>query len=230
MIARGKPAMPQPGRRAGRQTARRRLLSGAAALLAALFGVACPPFAAAQPQPDPDWPCVQRKVPSLSPASIWGGLNEESLSADWRADRRVAELVAEIAPRRFQVEQGGEGIRAFAEELEDGEKEERLTLLFVGLFQTLDAERSEVMRGIERYARNQARLAERILADRAELEESRQAAPGGAQEAARRSEELAMAIRVFEDRRASLSHVCEVPRIIEQRLFSFARAIQAELS
>lgn len=213
-----------------RTTARGRLFRGAIALAAfALLSAAAPQIAIAQPQADPDWPCVQRKVPSLSPASIWPGLDAGALAADWRADRQVAELVAQIAPRRVSVEEGQEKIRAFAEELGE-DKQDRLTLLFVGLFQTLDAERSDVMRGIGRYARNQARLAERILADRAALGEMRQGAAPNAQEIAKRNEELTVAIRIFEDRRASLTHVCEVPRVIEQRLFSFARAIQAELS
>ena len=217
-------------KRGGRPAAPIRLLRDMVGLVALTLVAAAPLHeAAAQPHSDPDWPCVQRKVPSLSPASMWPGLAEEALAADWRADRQVAAPVSEIAPRRISVEEGQEAILAFAEGLGD-DKEARLTLLFVGLFQALDAERSEVMRGIERFARNQARLAERILADRAALEDVRLEARPDSPEVAGRSEELAMAIRVFEDRRASLTHVCDVPRVIEQRLFAFARTIQAELS
>lgn len=197
-------------------------------LVAVALVLAVGPQAAAAQAADPDWPCVQRKVPSLSPASMWPGLDEEALSADWRADRQVAALVERIAQRRVPVEEAQEAIRSFAAELGEG-KEEKLRLLFLGLFQTLDAERSEVMRGIERFARKQAQLAERILADRAALEEKRQGAGDGPEEITERSEELTMAIRVFEDRRASLTYVCDVPRVIEQRLFALARAIQAEL-
>ncbi|HEX2257358.1 MAG TPA: hypothetical protein VHG92_11780 [Afifellaceae bacterium] len=221
----------QADNRGARLKRARQAPRGAMILAALSLALGAPSqFAAAQPHADPDWPCVQRKVPSLSSASMWPGLSEEALSADWREDRQVAELVAEIAPRRVPVEEGEEAIRAFAEGLVEGDKEEKLTLLFVGLFQTLGAERSEVMRGIGRYARNQAQLAEQILADRAALEEMRQGAAPGSDQLAQPSQELTMAIRVFEDRRASLAHVCEVPRVIEQRLFSFARVIQAELS
>lgn len=177
---------------------------------------------------DSDWPCVQRKVPSLSPASMWPGLDERALAADWRAAPEVASLVARIAPRRVTIEEAQEAVQTFAAGLEE-RKQEKLTLLFLGLFQTLDAERSEVMRGIERYARKQRQMAERILADRANLEQMRQGAAADADEVAERSEQLTTAIRVFEDRRGSLAYVCDVPRVIEQRLFSLAREIQSLL-
>jgi hypothetical protein len=217
-----------PAKRGGGSTVRGRLLRGAIGLAVLTLVTAAPQLAAAQPHIDEDWPCVQRKIETLSPASMWPGVPEEALGADWRADREVAALVSRIAPRRISVEEGQEAIQSFAEGLGE-DKEARLTLLFVGLFQALDAERSEVMRGIERFARNQVRLADSILADRAALEDMRQEAPTS-EEVGQRSEDLTMAIQIFEGRRAALTHVCEVPRVIEHRLFSFARTIQAELS
>lgn len=202
--------------------------AGIAALAAAGLLLVMPQMAAAQAA-DPDWPCVQRKVPSLSPASMWPGLSEETLSADWRSERDVAALVARIAPRRVSIEEAQEAIRSYAARLED-RKREKLEMLFVGLFETLDVERSEVMRGVERFAGKQRDLADRILADRAALAALRQESPGDPEALAERREQLTWAIRVFEERRGSLAHVCEVPRVIEQRLFAFARAIQGELS
>ena len=42
-------------------------------------------------------------------------------------------------------------------------------------------------------------------------------------------EALAWHIRVFDERRASLTYVCDVPRLIEQRLFALGRAVSAAL-
>jgi hypothetical protein len=190
--------------------------------------VAVTPQAATAQSADADWPCVQRKVPSLSAASMWPGLDERALAADWRADPEVASLVTRVAPRRVSVEEAQEAVRSFAAGLGE-RKQERLTLLFLGLFQTLDAERSEVMRGIERFARRQTQMAGRILADRARLEDARQGGEAAPADVTERSAQLTAAIRVFEDRRASLTYVCDVPRVIEQRLFTLARAIQSEL-
>jgi hypothetical protein len=41
--------------------------------------------------------------------------------------------------------------------------------------------------------------------------------------------ELSWQTRIFEDRRKSASYVCDVPVLIEKRLFDLAKAIQDDL-
>ncbi|MBV9520895.1 MAG: hypothetical protein JO068_22560, partial [Hyphomicrobiales bacterium] len=41
---------------------------------------------------DPDWPCQQIKVPTISAAAIWSGPPLEGLGP-WNADQEVADLV-----------------------------------------------------------------------------------------------------------------------------------------
>ena len=41
--------------------------------------------------------------------------------------------------------------------------------------------------------------------------------------------EVEWSTRIFEDRRKTIRYVCEVPTIIEQRVFTLARAIQKAL-
>ena len=178
---------------------------------------------------DPDWPCIQRKVPELSIASVWQGPPADEALTNWRDDAEVAGIVANAAPRRIPIEEATAAIAAFAEGLDAAAKEAKLTALFAGLFQTLDRERSDVMAGIERYARAQTQLAEGIREDQAALSDLRTANPESPEVAAR-NDELLAAVRVFDDRRASLTFVCEVPTLIEQRLFELSRAIQTELN
>jgi hypothetical protein len=45
----------------------------------------------------------------------------------------------------------------------------------------------------------------------------------------RRVDQLEWDTRVFEERRKTINSVCEVPVVIEQRLFALARAIQQSL-
>jgi hypothetical protein len=178
---------------------------------------------------DPDWPCIQRKVPELSMASLWQGPPAEEVLTNWRDDAEVAAIVGRVAPRRVPIEEATAAITAFAEGLDAAAKEEKLTALFAGLFQTLDRERSDIMAGIERYARAQKQIAERIRQDQAALSDLRAANPDSP-EVATRNDELLASVRVFDDRRNSLTFVCEVPTLIEQRLFALSRAIQNELS
>lgn len=196
-------------------------LAGALALAASLP-------AAAQPAQDPDWPCMQRKVPELSVTAIWSGPEIDPAASRWQDDKEVADLAAQIASRRVPVEDATAAIGKFAAALKPEEKEKRLTLLFAGLFASLDRERSEVMNGIDRYARAQKALAEQIRQDQSRLSDLNS---GGSdpQQASDLGNQVAAQVRIFNDRRSSLSIVCEVPTLIEQRLFALARAIQGEI-
>lgn len=196
-------------------------------LLAADLLVA-PVHAVAAESSDPDWPCVQRKVPSLTPAAIWTGPAID-VGLEWRSDERVADLVNRLRQRRMPVEEAKDEIEGFAAELDEGEREKRLTLLFAGLFETMNAERGEILDGIERYARRQKQFADAIRQRSAELAELRASAEPDDQSVMTAQDELDMMIRVFDERRSSLPYICEVPRMVEQRLFTLGRAITSAM-
>ena len=184
---------------------------------------------ALQHSQDPDWPCVQAKVPELSPTAIWSGPPiDEALDA-WQDDPEIAGLVAELAARRMPVEEATAAIGNFAKGLDPATQAEKLTLLFAGLFETLDRERADVMQGIGRYARKQKAMAEEIRQAMSKAQDS-SAAPAYPQQAGALNEQLVWQTRIFNERRAALTYVCEVPTIIEQRLFALSRAIAAELA
>ena len=66
----------------------------AATMLVATSG---PAFAASNK--DPDWPCIQRKVPELSFGQIWNGPELPASAKDWSKDRQVSDLVEELSAR-----------------------------------------------------------------------------------------------------------------------------------
>jgi hypothetical protein len=86
------------------------------------------------------------------------------------------------------------------------------------------------MAGIERYARGQRRLAERIR-DAADKISAVKDAPDTAtpQALAELETQFTWDKRIFEERSQSLQYVCESPVLLEQRLFEIARKIQAQL-
>ena len=206
-------------------------------ILAALL-VAGP--ASAQPAPpaadapateavDPDWPCVQRKVPSLTPAAIWTGPAVAEGSQAWRADPEIARLVGRLSQRRLPLEEATAEVATFAQSLPQDQREMRLSLLFAGLFETMNAERSTIMEGIDRYARRQKELADTIRSRNSALGSARADASADAAAIADAEQQLFWQTRIFNERRASLSTICDVPRLVEQRLFALGRAISAAL-
>jgi hypothetical protein len=192
-------------------------------------------FAAVAPaaaQEHGDWPCMQRKVDHLAVAQLWSGpaLPEHP---EWRDDPELAHLVALISARRTDLEQ----VRPMLGSLGPAgghSRDQRLVLLFAGVFDAIDRERSRIIAGVERYAAKQAGLAGQIDAREDEIRAARAAAAPDDHEAQDRIDEmedrLAWDVRIFQDRRRALSYVCESPVLLERRAFAAAQMIQAELA
>jgi Viral (Superfamily 1) RNA helicase len=195
----------------------------------ATFGAA-QVLAAGDPE-NPDWPCIQRKVPSISAATVWDGPEIPNDDKRWLEQVDIADLVRKIASRRMSLDEAYAAIDGFAATL-GNDRNEKLTILFAGVLQTINAERSEIMQGLERYSRRQKELAERIKSERAELDALRAEQHPGEEQTVR-MKDLEQAFqwdtRVFEERRGSLSYVCETPVLLEQRMFSLARHIASLL-
>ena len=173
----------------------------------------------------PDWPCAQIKVPEISVAAVWSGPSIDDVRTAWESNPALRNLVARLAARRTPLDAAEAAISEFISGDAD-DRQEKGKLLFAGLFVILNQERSQVMNGLERFSRQQAAFANRIRVEISELREF-QDIPGGAE---RKLDELANRIdwdtRIFEERRKTISYACEVPVLIEQRLFALARAIQ----
>jgi hypothetical protein len=195
----------------------------------ASFGVA-QGLAASDPA-NPDWPCVQRKVPSISAGAVWGGPEIRNEDRSWEEQPDIADLVRRISSRRMPLEEAFAAIDSFAT-ASGADRNGRLTLLFTGMLQTVNAERLELMQGIERYTRRQRELAAKINAERAELDALRAREDPGGHETAK-IQDLQKAFewdtRVFRERQESLAFVCESPVLLEQRLFALARHVESLL-
>ncbi len=168
-------------------------------------------------------------MPELSAATVWGGLPMDDAARAWRETPAVRDLVAAIAARRTPLEDGEKAIATFAGTLGAG-KDAMLTMVFAGLFATINQERSRLISGIKRYAKGQRRLASRIRELTAQLGAT---AAGGTPEGAARRRQLrerwVWDTRIFEERERSLQALCEQPVVLEQRLFILARAIMAQM-
>jgi hypothetical protein len=185
------------------------------------------PALAADPR-YPDWPCAQAKVPEISLAAVWDGPSLDEAAAKWKDDAKVSALVPRLAARRTPLDQAEKMVTEFLQETAP-KKSETGKLLFAGLFETLNAQRSSVMNGLERVTRKQREAAEKIRDDTLALQVLQDAATPDQAKVEELGNQLVWETRIFEDRRRVIKFVCEVPTAIDQRLFALGRVIRQEM-
>ncbi|SMD00270.1 hypothetical protein SAMN06297251_11770 [Fulvimarina manganoxydans] len=180
-------------------------------------------FASRPEEGTTNWPCVQRKVETIQPAQVWAGPpldtgKDVALTPDMRSliDRAIA--------RRISGEEAQQMVRDFLADIPDDRKEAVGTALFAEMLRRLNAERTQILAGIERYGSKQKALAAALRKKTAELERlQREAKDITAINDMR--EQVVWDTRIFDERRHSLTYVCEVPVLIEQRAFALGREI-----
>jgi hypothetical protein len=195
----------------------------------ALIALAVPQAAFGNDPRYPDWPCHQIKVPELSAAAMWAGPSIDDVGEAWRNVPQISDLVARAAARRTPLEQAEKALTDYLAGFAPAEREAKAKLLFAGLFATESEERSAVMDGIERYARRQETFAEKIRSEVRQMHELQGAPNPDPAKVNELGNALNWDTRIFQERRKTISAVCEVPTLIEQRLFALARAIQQAL-
>ena len=177
----------------------------------------------------PDWPCQQLKVPEISIASVWSGPPIEAVDKAKPLDQKEGELVARLAARRTPMDDARKLIADFVTGTME-EKQEKAKSLFVALYTTLNGQRDEVMNGIERFSRKQKAMAEDIRELTRKIRELQDASDADPARSDELASQLSWQTRIFDDRRKSTAYVCDVPVLIEKRLFDLASAIQSDLS
>lgn len=195
------------------------------------FGIAlahAASFAHAQPRTDADWPCVQRKVPTISAGAIWSGPDPSAAGA-WDKDDAAAALAQKLASRRTEWSEADRLLEDFAQKA-GAERTQRLTRVFAGVLELINTERARLLQGIERYAQGQQRLAERIREESEKITAVKDE-PGA--ELPKEMKDLDTQFtwdrRIFAERRQALTYVCETPVLLEQRAFELARRIASRI-
>lgn len=200
-----------------------RVLAMAALMLAAASTAA----RAADPR-YPDWPCTQGKVPEISLAAVWAGPSLDDVQNKWKDDAKVSALVAKLSARKTPLDEAEKLVKEFLAG-SAADKTANAKLLFAGLFDTLNAQRSQVMSGLERVSRKQREAADNIREESVQLQALQGATPRDEAKVDALSNELIWKTRIFEDRYKVVRFVCEVPTTIDQRLFAIGRVIQQEM-
>src|SRR5262249_22627821 len=163
----------------------------------------------------------------LTSAQMWDGPAVDDVT-DWRDDEEIGKLIPTLTSRRVPMEEAEAAIDAFAAAQAPDKRDERLKLLFAGLLSIVNTDRAAIMGGIAGFQKRQRGRGAQIENQGDAIRQPRERA--AADEKART--ELATAedrynwdVRVFTERQQNLPLACEIPVLIEQRLFDLARAI-----
>ena len=176
----------------------------------------------------PDWPCAQAKVPEISLPAVWAGPSLDDVQDKWKDDAKASALVTKLSARRVPIEDAEKETKDYLAAA-GNDKAIAGKILFSGLFDTLNAQRSSVMNGLERVMRKQREQADKIRSDTIALQGMQSAASPDQSKVDELSNQLLWETRIFEDRRRVVKYVCEVPTTIDQRLFALGRVIQQEI-
>ena len=185
----------------------------------------------AQATMDPDWPCIQVLVPTISAAVVWDGPSIEGLEARWRDQVSVARLVGRVTQRHVDADQAEQEIDAFSQSQPTADRNAALTAVFAGIWEILNEKRQDMIERIKEFARQQSARANRIENMLLELEVvSSDSSPASSAQIATFRQDLILEVRIFEDREKSIIYLCELPVKIEGKMGALARAISAQLN
>ncbi len=190
-----------------------------AVLSLALFGAG--PAQAAD-YSDPTWPCIQRKVETLSLGLMWQYVVPET-EADPALAEDVAELGDRLALRRLDLEALRPDVAAFAEA--HGGSPEALSRVMARVFGALDQRRTRIIGGIGDFSLGQIELSDKIDATRLEMNAAMAAAEPDFDAVDALEETLDWDQVIFTDRQRSITYLCETPQLIEKRIFAVAQLL-----
>ncbi|HET6387880.1 hypothetical protein [Hyphomicrobium sp.] len=185
----------------------------------------------------PEWPCVYRKVPVLSAATIWDGPEIKDTSS-WRKDETIRKLSQYLISRRVTEEEADAAIKKFAEGVPPDARDAKLTELFAAVLTRTNEDRRLVMSGIERFHKRQLERAKEIEKEGIELPpldengapaQDTHAPAGEISELSSKEEKYKWEVRAFQEKQANIPIACEIPQLIDERAGALARAIRAEM-
>lgn len=176
---------------------------------------------------DPTWPCVQRKVVSLSVGLMWTHPLPETPETDPALKQEIQAIAAKLSLRRLEVEALRPDIEEFAAR-HDGAPD-ILGHVFQRVFNTLSTRRTQVISGIEDFSLSQIALSERIETARAEMTRLTDAENPDYDRMNALEEQLDWDQVIYTDRQSTITYLCETPTLIEKRLYSIAQILQQQI-
>ncbi len=174
---------------------------------------------------DPDWPCIQRKIPRLSAGVIWPHPIPSEV-APLAADEK--ELVDMLSLRRITLEEVAVEV-AEHQSRTSSQSSADWGRIFNAAFTRIDRNRTQIIHGIERYADKQIGLSREIDELRQKMDAALDASEPDYDLIDAYEVDLDWKTRIFDDRSRALTYVCESPVLLEKRAFAVARLLSEQV-
>jgi len=172
---------------------------------------------------DPEWPCIQPKVESLSAGLMWPvPVSVAALSP------QAQDLIEVLSLRRVGLDTADAEIRRFVESAPEVGPQV-LGNIFLGVFDRLASDRQRLIAGIGRYARSQTALAARVDSARSEMDRLMAAEAPDFDRVDALEAQIDWDERIYHDRARSLVYVCETPVLLEKRAYAIAQMLLKHL-
>ena len=176
---------------------------------------------------DPEWPCIQRKVETISVGQIWPNpIEEETISG---LGTEINFLATNLTLRRLTTDEATELVKTFLADQPNIDRKQLLEQVFLKFFENINQRRREVIAGIGRYALKQTALSEKIDSNRKIFGELLDADSPDFDKIDEVEETLDWDQRIYDERARSLIYVCEIPVLIEKHAYSIAQILQKEI-
>ena len=173
---------------------------------------------------NPDWPCAQRLVETLSPGSYWSG--PAVADPDWRNDEAVFTLVTDIVDRDTPDGEGLAKLNAYADGLQPTQRAAKLPALFTAIVDQTNDQRTPLIRRLEQLGRRQRGMGNTI----AEISTRIDLLPANDAHHDDLVGERDFDVRAFQETQHTMRYACEAPSTLERRLGAYARALQSKLA
>ncbi len=183
----------------------------------------------------PDWPCVQRKVATISAAQIWDGPPVDNVKG-WENDDKITELTSYLESRRIPLDKAEKAIKDYAQSLPAAERDKKLTELFASVLSKINSDRTFVIGRVEEFQRRQKGRADELEREGRKLSEKKQDIPAADELGPRdakltpEQQEYNWNARIFQERQQNMTVACEIPILIEQRAYEISKLIRAQMS
>jgi hypothetical protein len=178
----------------------------------------------------PDWPCIQRKVPTISPAQVWDGPPLDGIK-EFSPD--IRDLTEVLESRRVTAEDAEKAIKEYAAKVPEAERDKKLTELFASVLNEINTDRAFVMGRVEEFQKRQKGRAAELEREGQKLAEKGIAATDELLptevKLTPEQQEYNWNARIFQERQQNLTMACEIPTLIEQRAYEIGRLIRAQM-